>query len=78
MVTYYELKFENQGYITKLENEAKRKVDAMPIKASIIFEMFPFCILYNVRYSLLRAVSKSIQASNLKLHFTYINLRGSL
>merc|ERR1719447_353122 len=47
VVTYYELKFENQGYITKLENEAKRKVDAMPIKASIIFEMFPFCILYN-------------------------------
>merc|ERR1719245_1419777 len=47
VVTYYELKFENQGYITKLENEAKRKVDAMPIKASIIFEVFPFCILYN-------------------------------
>merc|ERR1719422_2897646 len=47
VVTYYELKFENQGYITKLENEASRKVDAMPIKASIIFEMFPFCILYN-------------------------------
>ena len=22
----------------------------MPIKASIIFEMFPFCILYNVRW----------------------------
>ena len=49
MVTYFELKFENQGFITMKENEAKRKTDAMPIKANIIFEMFPFAILYNVR-----------------------------
>merc|ERR1719394_986190 len=47
VVTYYELKFENQGYITKKANEASRKDTAMPIKASVIFEMFPFCILYN-------------------------------
>merc|ERR1712227_786415 len=48
VVTYYELTFENQGYIKKMEAEAKRKDnDVQPIKASIIFEMFPFCILYN-------------------------------
>ena len=49
VVTYYELTFENQGYIRKMAAEAKRKDAAMqPIKASVIFEMFPFCILYNV------------------------------
>ena len=48
VVTTYELKFENQGYIVKKANEASRKDTAMPIKASVIFEMFPFCILYNV------------------------------
>merc|ERR1719422_761928 len=47
VVTTYELKFENQGYIVKKANEASRKDTAMPIKASVIFEMFPFCILYN-------------------------------
>ena len=49
VVTYYELTFENQGYVKKMEAQAKRKADAdQPIKASVIFEMFPFCILYNV------------------------------
>ena len=48
MVTYYELKFENKGYETMKAQQADRKVDAMPIKAAILFEMFPFCILYNV------------------------------
>ena len=49
VVTYYELTFENQGYIKKMEAQAKRQADAdQPIKASVIFEMFPFCILYNV------------------------------
>lgn len=49
VVTYYELTFENQGFIQKTAAAAKRKADAdQPIKASIIFEMFPFCILYNV------------------------------
>merc|ERR1719384_2923750 len=47
VVTYYELRFENKGYETMRAQQAERKVDAMPIKASIIFEMFPFCILYN-------------------------------
>ena len=49
VVTYYELTFENHGYIQKKEAAEKRKDAAMPIKAGMIFEMFPFCILYNVR-----------------------------
>merc|ERR1719499_685797 len=67
VVTYYELKFENQGYITKLENEAKRKVDAMPIKASIIFEMFPFCILYNsnMEVTILGSALRQILSKNI-------------
>ena len=51
VVTYYELTFENQGYIKKMAAQAKRQAQAdkdQPIKASVIFEMFPFCILYNV------------------------------
>ena len=32
--------------------QTARKDDSMPIKASIIFEMFPFCILYNVIFTL--------------------------
>ena len=28
--------------------QAEMKQDAMPIKASVLFEMFPFSILYNV------------------------------
>merc|ERR550532_2532129 len=50
VVTYYELTFENQGYIKKMAAQAKRQAQAdkdQPIKASVIFEMFPFCILYN-------------------------------
>ena len=31
--------------------QADMKADAMPIKASVLFEMFPFSILYNVRPS---------------------------
>ena len=48
VVTYFEMKFENGGYKAKMDQQTSHKDDAMPIKASIMFEMFPFCILYNV------------------------------
>ena len=48
VVTYFELKFENKGYERMKAMQAEMKQDAMPIKASVLFEMFPFSILYNV------------------------------
>merc|ERR1711953_957433 len=47
VVTYFELKFENKGYERMKAMQAEMKQDAMPIKASVLFEMFPFSILYN-------------------------------
>jgi len=47
VVSTYEMKFENQGYIQKKESEMARKDASMPIRAAVIFEMFPFSILYN-------------------------------
>merc|ERR1711988_261377 len=47
VVTYFELKFENKGYERMKAMQADMKADAMPIKASVLFEMFPFSILYN-------------------------------
>ena len=48
VVTYFEMKFENGGYKKMLDHQTARKDSFMPIKASVVFEMFPFCILYNV------------------------------
>merc|ERR1719186_279497 len=41
------MKFENMGYLQLKEAEEKRKDASMPIRAATIFEMFPFCMLYN-------------------------------
>ena len=48
VVNTFELKFENQGFIAAIEAKDKRKDASMPLRAAILFEMFPFCILYNV------------------------------
>merc|ERR1719234_585521 len=47
VVNTFELKFENKGYEVMKQQQASRKDASMPVRASIIFEMFPFCILYN-------------------------------
>lgn len=47
VVSTYEMKFENQGYLQMKAGEEARKDASMPIRAAVIFEMFPFCILYN-------------------------------
>ena len=48
VVTYYELRFENKGYETMVAQQKERTQDTFPIKAAVLFEMFPFSILYNV------------------------------
>ena len=50
VVTTYELKFVNKGYDNMKAKHASQQDNSMPIKASVLFEMFPFSILYNVRY----------------------------
>jgi len=47
VVSTFEMKFENKGFLTMKAQEEARKDASMPIRAAIIFEMFPFCILYN-------------------------------
>ena len=47
VVNSFELKFENEPYKIAMETREKRKDASLPIKAGIIFEMFPFCLLFN-------------------------------
>ena len=47
-VFHFELEFDNQGYQKYLEELASRTEASMPIRATVLFEMFPFCILYEV------------------------------
>merc|ERR1719402_1245444 len=46
VVTTFEMKFVNEGYTAFIEAKDKRKDASMPVRASVIFEMFPFCILF--------------------------------
>merc|ERR1719348_1792495 len=47
VVNTFELKFENNGFLQMKKAQEARKDASMPVRAAIIFEMFPFCILYN-------------------------------
>ena len=47
----YELLFENNDYIEYKKAVESRKDTSMPIRAGIFFDMFPFCILYEVKLS---------------------------
>jgi hypothetical protein len=42
------MKFENDGYNKMVAAKETRKDASMPLRAATLFEMFPFCILYNV------------------------------
>ena len=48
MVNTFEMKFENEGYKQMMAAKEARKDASMPIRAATIFEMFPFCVLFNV------------------------------
>jgi len=47
VVSTFDMKFENSGYQEALSAAEARKTTSMPVRAGVIFEMFPFCILYN-------------------------------
>ena len=48
VVTTFEMKFVNEGYTAFIDAKDQRKDASMPVRASVIFEMFPFCILFKV------------------------------
>ena len=48
VVTSFHMKFENKVYTNAQTMLAKMKESSMPIRAAILFEMFPFCILFSV------------------------------
>ena len=48
VVTSYDMKFDNTIYKSAMAAQAKLKESSMPIRAAILFEMFPFCILFTV------------------------------
>ena len=50
VVTSYEIKFDNKVYKSAMEAQSKLKESSMPIRAAILFEMFPFCILFTVSF----------------------------
>merc|ERR1719305_1306322 len=47
VVSTFDMKFENSGYQEAMKAAEARKTTSMPVRAGVIFEMFPFCILYN-------------------------------
>jgi len=47
VVNTFEMKFENEGYKQMVAAKEARKDASMPIRAATLFEMFPFCVLFN-------------------------------
>ena len=48
VVTSFDMKFENTVFKDAQAQMAKLRESSMPIRAAILFEMFPFCILFTV------------------------------
>ena len=46
VICTYELKFDNSAYTKYMQTLSERKESSLPIRASLIFEMFPFCVLF--------------------------------
>ena len=68
VVNTFEMKFENEGYKQMVAAKEARKDASMPIRAATLFEMFPFCVLFNVsiarsRYTLERCYELRFKCS---------------
>ena len=78
VVTSFHMKFENKVFIAAKEAEAKVKESSMPVRAAILFEMFPFCILFSVSWICLDSkppISKSYDTVYRTIpHFTIQHL----
>ncbi len=49
VICHFELQFDNSAYTNWTKAISMRKESSLPIRASTIFEMFPFCILFQAR-----------------------------
>merc|ERR1719394_727423 len=47
VVNTFKMKFENLGFNEMIAAKEARKDASMPIRAATLFEMFPFCVLFN-------------------------------
>ena len=48
VISTYDLTFDNSAYTTATEALLKSRENSLPVRAGILFEMFPFCILFQV------------------------------
>ena len=48
VICSYTLTFDNSAYTRALEITSATKESSLPIRAAVLFEMFPFCILFQV------------------------------
>ena len=48
VISTYDLTFDNSAYTEATEALLKSREGSLPIRAGILFEMFPFCILFQV------------------------------
>ncbi len=46
VICTYALEFDNNAYQRHIDSLASRKESSLPIRAATLFEMFPFCILF--------------------------------
>ncbi len=51
VVCTFDLEFDNSAFAVQRDAALQRKEASLPIKAATLFEMFPFCILFKVRYA---------------------------
>lgn len=48
VICTFDMEFDNSAYEDYVKDREKLKESSLPIKAGKIFEMFPFCILFQV------------------------------
>ena len=61
MVNTFEMKFENLGFNEMIAAKEARKDASMPIRAATLFEMFPFCVLFNVNMIYLTVTNQVVR-----------------
>ena len=49
VISSYDMTFDNSAFTEATEALLKSREGSLPIRAGILFEMFPFCILFQVR-----------------------------
>ena len=49
VICTFELLFDNSPFTEWSQSQIDRKESSLPVRAGLIFEMFPFCILFQVR-----------------------------